>query len=126
MLDEEKTVNPLIEVETCGIVQFTKPKKDVPTSTKAMPNTTPQVFKDHLFFEPRNMHKTAIESETISIKVKNKGLFKSELIGNYDFDLTKIYFEDSHAIQHQWIAMCNPESSDFGEVSGYLKVSIAV
>ena len=55
MLDEEKTVNPLIEVETCGIVKFTKPKKDVPTSTKAMPNTTPQVFKDHLFFEPRNM-----------------------------------------------------------------------
>jgi len=116
----------MIEVETCGIIKNCKAKNDVPTSTAKQPNTTPQVFKEHLFFEPRNMHKSSIEAETIAIKIKNKGFFESALIGSYDFDLTKIYFEDTHAIQHQWIALCNPESEDFGEISGYLKVSVAI
>jgi len=46
------------------------------------------------------MHKTSIESEIISIKVLNKGFFKDKMIGAYDFNLTKIYFQEGHAIQH--------------------------
>jgi hypothetical protein len=100
MLDDEPTVNPMIEVQTCGITKTTKAKDGVACSTKTLPNTTVQVFREHLFFEPRNVHKTTIEAETISIKVKNKGWLKDELIGSYDFDLTKIYAEEGHSMQH--------------------------
>ena len=64
--------------------------------------------------------------ETISIKVMNKGMFRDEMIGTYEFDMTTVYFKPKHAIQHQWIALFNPESEDFSEITGNLKISIAV
>ena len=33
---------------------------------------------------------------------------------------------EKHAVQHQWIALCNPDSTEFNAVSGYLKISVAV
>ena len=44
------------------------------------------------------MHSSKIELDTISIKVKNKGIFKDELVGMYEFDMTKVYFEKTHSI----------------------------
>ena len=64
--------------------------------------------------------------ETITIKVMNKGLFRDEMIGTYEFDMTTVYFKDKHAILHQWIALFNPEGEDFSEITGNLKISIAV
>lgn len=64
--------------------------------------------------------------ETISIKVMNKGIFRDEMIGSYEFDMTTVYFKDKHAIQHQWIALFNPESDDFSDITGNLKISISV
>lgn len=72
------------------------------------------------------MHSSKIELDTISFKVKNKGIFKDELIGMYEFDMTKVYFEKGHAIQNQWIALYNPEATNFSEISGNLKISISV
>ena len=83
-------------------------------------------WREHLFFEPRAVHSSKIELETISIKVKNKGIFKDELVGMYEFDITKIYFEKSHAIQNQWIALYNPEATNFNEISGNIKLGISV
>lgn len=71
-------------------------------------------------------HSSKIEMETISIKVMNKGIFRDEMVGMYEFDMTSIYFKDKHAIQHQWIAMFNPEGEDFSEITGNLRISIAV
>ena len=64
--------------------------------------------------------------ETITIKVMNKGIFRDEMIGTYEFDMTAVYFKDKHVIQHQWIALFNPEGDDFSEITGHLKISIAV
>lgn len=64
--------------------------------------------------------------ETITFKVMNKGMFRDEMIGTYEFDMTTVYFKDKHAIQHQWIAMFNPEGDDFSEITANLKISIAV
>ena len=64
--------------------------------------------------------------ETICIKVMNKGIFRDELIGTYEFDMTTVYFKEKHAIQHQWIALFNPEGEDFSEITGNLKISMAV
>lgn len=38
--------------------------------------------------------------ETITIKVMNKGIFRDEMIGTYEFDMTSVYFKDKHVIQH--------------------------
>ena len=43
-------------------------------------------------------HSSKIEMETISIKVMNKGIFRDEMIGTYEFDMTSVYFKPKHAI----------------------------
>lgn len=82
-------------MESCGFTKYTASKSDVPLGTQ-----TDQIWKEHLFFEPRGVHSSAIEVETISLKVMNKGLFRDEMIGRYDFDITQIYFAAKHAVQH--------------------------
>jgi len=56
----------------------------------------------------------------------DKGFFKDALIGFYQFDLSYIYLKKDHALMHKWIVMSNPESEDFGEVTGQLKISITI
>ena len=43
-------------------------------------------------------HSSKIELDTISIKVMNKGIFRDELIGMYEFDITTVYFKEKHTI----------------------------
>ncbi len=56
----------------------------------------------------------------------DKGFFKESLIGFYEFDIAWVYFQQKHSLMHKWIAMSNPESANFNEVAGYLKLSISV
>lgn len=56
----------------------------------------------------------------------DKGYFKNTMLGYYEFDLNYIYLMPKHAMLHKWIVMSNPESENFGEVTGYLKLSITV
>lgn len=56
----------------------------------------------------------------------DKGYFKDAVIGCYDFDITYIYFMEKHSLMHKWIALSNPSSPNFNEVTGYLKLSITV
>lgn len=56
----------------------------------------------------------------------DKGYFKESLIGSFEFDVAFVYFHDKHSMLHKWIALSNPESENFNEVAGYLKLSISV
>jgi hypothetical protein len=56
----------------------------------------------------------------------DKGYFKQALIGCYEFDAAWVYFQPKHALLHKWVALSNPESENFNEVAGYLKLSIAI
>ncbi len=56
----------------------------------------------------------------------DKGFFKDAIIGCYDFDVAYVYFMAKHAMLHQWVAMSNPASENFNDVTGYLKLSISV
>ena len=44
----------------------------------------------------------------------------------FEFDVAFIYFKDDHALLHNWIALSNPLSENYDEVTGYMKLSIAV
>ena len=54
----------------------------------------------------------------------DKGYFKHSVIGAYEFDVAYIYFMKDHSLLHRWIALSNPQSASFNEVTGYLKLSI--
>jgi hypothetical protein len=67
-----------------------------------------------------------VETAKISLRVLDKRTFKDAVIGMYEFDMAFICFQDKHCMQHQWLALSNPEAKDYNEVCGYLKVSISV
>ena len=48
------TLRPFIEAQTCGIKKCSV-AKDATVSTPTAPNTTIIPWREHLFFEPRNM-----------------------------------------------------------------------
>ena len=48
------------------------------------------------------------------------------MIGIYEFDLSYIYFMKNHVMLHKWLAFSNPNSENYSEVTGYLKLSINV
>ena len=62
----------------------------------------------------------------ILIKILNKGFFKDDVIGVFEFDASFIYFLKDHTLWHQWLALSNPEGKDFNEITSYLKVSINI
>ena len=48
------------------------------------------------------------------------------MIGEFDFDLSYIYFKKDHVFLHQWLALANPNSSNYNKIQAYLKISISV
>jgi hypothetical protein len=56
----------------------------------------------------------------------DKGFFKDALIGYYEFDLSYLYQQKDHSLMHKWIVMSNPESENFGEITGLLKISVTI
>lgn len=44
----------------------------------------------------------------------------------YEFDLSYIYFMSKHVMLHKWLAFSNPNSENYSEITGYLKLSINV
>lgn len=44
----------------------------------------------------------------------------------YEFDVAYVYFMEQHLLLHKWIALSDPSSKNFNEVTGYLKLSISV
>jgi len=70
--------------------------------------------------------KEEIEQAKISVRVLDKGYFKDSVVGLYDFDVSYIYFMVKHSLLHRWVALSNPQSENYNQIAGYLKLSIAV
>ncbi len=60
------------------------------------------------------------------MRVLDKGYFKDSIVGLYDFDVSYIYFMVKHSLLHRWVALSNPQSENYNQIAGYLKLSIAV
>lgn len=110
-VDAEDTVDPIIEVACMGNKKFTTAQDDIN-------NTGIAVWNEHIFFEPKNQNVEDLAQAKIEIKLMDKGFFKDALIGYYEFDLSYLYKQKDHALLHKWIIMSNPESENFGEVTG--------
>jgi hypothetical protein len=115
----DATVDPIVEIKVLGDKKFT-------TAQEKINNVGIAIWNEHLFFEPKNQEVEDLERARIEIKLMDKGFFKDALIGYYEFDLSYIYKMKNHAMLHKWIIMSNPESEDFGAVTGQLKLSITI
>lgn len=88
-------MDPIVEATVLGKSKATECKDDIPCNS----NTTVW-YREHLYFEFRNQYSSDIQNAIISLKIKNKGIMRDELIGLYDIDITKVYFKDRHTIEH--------------------------
>ena len=89
-------------------------------------NTTVINWSEHIFLEPRGVDKKEAEDAKIKLKLLDKGFFKDDMIGEFEFDLSHVYYMTDHVLLHKWIALANPSSKDYSSIKGYLKVSISV
>ena len=62
----------------------------------------------------------------IAIRVFNRGWIKNELVGLSQYDLSSIYFQENHKVEHQWVGLENPDAEDFENMKGLLKISANV
>lgn len=53
----------------------------------------------------------------------NRGWIKNELVGQAMMDLSSIYFAEDRKVEHVWMALDNPDSEDFDNMKGLLKLS---
>ena len=56
----------------------------------------------------------------------NRGWIKNELVGLANYDLASIYFQENNKVEHVWVALENPDSEDFENMKGLLKISANV
>jgi hypothetical protein len=114
-----QTVDPMIEITCLNHKQYSSCKDDIGGSIEI-------VYNEHIFLEPRNIEKKEAEEAKICLKLMDKGYIKNSMIGMFEFDLSYIYFMNDHMLLHQWLAISNPNSDNYSEITGYLKVSISV
>lgn len=119
MPEGSDTVDPMIVVECLGMKTFSSAKDNI--GPIGVTN-----YSEHLFIEPRGVEKPDAESAKIMIKLMDKGMFKDALIGQFEFDMSYIYFMKDHTLLHKWLALSNPNGEDYAKIQAYLKVSISV
>jgi hypothetical protein len=90
---ENSTVDPLIEITCLGQKKYTSAKDDIGGLGEV-------VWTEHLFLEPRNVEKQEAEDAKIVIKLNDKGFLKDTMIGQFEFDLSYIYFMKDHLLLH--------------------------
>jgi hypothetical protein len=106
-LEEGDTVDPMVEVRVFNKKKYTKPKDDVG-------GTAGVYWGEHFFFDGKKLEVEDVENSRILIEVRDhRFLLKDSLIGNYEMDLTYVYYQPGHALVHKWIALSNSESEEF-------------
>jgi len=60
------------------------------------------------------------------IRMLNQGWIKNELVGMAQLDLSSVYFQENHKIEHTWLGLDNPDAEDFENMKGLLKISASV
>ena len=117
---EGETIDPIITLKLFGKSRSTKPMHRIGSSAIV-------TWNEHIYFEKSNAKPQEIQQERLRIELRDHNLvFKDSLVGCYEMDLTYVYYQENHALLHQWIVLSNPQSEDFQIVRGYLKVGVAV
>ena len=87
---------------------------------------SPVVWDEHLFFELKNLAPEKAKTTMVVIRVMNRGWVRNELVGQAMLDLSSVYFKENHKVEHVWMGLENPDSEDFENMKGLLKISANV
>jgi len=113
--------NALLSVECGSQLKYSK-SQEILTN-----NDNSDYWGEHFFFEPRGLSQDDIQDYKVKLTMLDKGFLRDQKVGEFEFDVAQLYFaNDEHAIQHQWIALVNPQAIKSAQVKGYLRVSVAI
>ena len=96
--------------------------------TKPLPNIgndTSVFLGDHMYFVKNFSSREELESDMIDVVVFEKtfaGLSSKE-IGRTSLNLSAVYFEARHTVEHRWLILQN-KREDFQNVKGYIRLSV--
>lgn len=116
---ENETIDPIFEITSLGQKAYSSAKNDIGGLGEV-------TWAEHIFIEAKDIEKKTAADGKILITLQDKGFFKNTMIGQYEFDLSYIYFMKQHLLLHKWLAFSNPNSENYSEITGYLKLSINV
>ena len=58
------------------------------------------MWGEHIFIECKDIDKKTAEDSKITLKLMDKGFFKGTMIGEFEFDMSFVYFKDKHVFLH--------------------------
>ena len=81
---------------------------------------------EHIFFDKKIAEGEEFQLEKLSIQVYDFNLIgENALIGQFEMDLSSIYFGKDHSVVHKWVALSNYKSK-MEEIKGFLKFSVNI
>eukprot|EP00762_Andalucia_godoyi_P001218 ANDGO_04901.mRNA.1 Synaptotagmin-4 len=93
--------------------------------TIAHKKTVSCVWDHHMLFTV-NLSEEEFENGKIQIKVYDANtVFRNELIGNYDIDLSYVHSQKNHELYRRWVVLLDTIRHG-SDIQGYLKVSAVV
>jgi len=110
------TSDPVAEVCVLGV------KK----STQIHQESLNVIFDERLTFDFRALEPEELNQGTCLIEVFDANKIRSNvLIGSFEFDLSRVYYEKHHELYKQWVALTDVTGDNEG-VQGYLQVTLVV
>ena len=84
--DEKQEFDALIQVNLGETKQYSK------TVSCPVKSENSRYWGEHFFFEPKNVGSDEIGSQSVEIRVLDKGFFRDSMVGLFDIDVSQIYF----------------------------------
>ena len=80
---EKKAINALVQVSLGEKSSYSKCLQNLPLNKNEA-----DYWGEHFFFEPKNVSSDEIQSQQITLKVLDKGLFRDQMVGQFEMDLS--------------------------------------
>ena len=77
-------VDPMIQLNCMAQRKFSSALKDIDNMGIAN-------WSEHIFFEFRNLESEELGDAKVSLKLMDKSVFRDDMIGIYEFDLSYLY-----------------------------------
>lgn len=117
--DGDDTSDPVIEFAVNDVTGKTTKKTNVS-------RTTTVKFNEHVFLEVKGLTQTDAQNAILKMKVVHQGFFMSDLIGQFEIPISKIYNMEEHCLLNQGLGLNDPDADNSNEIKGFVGVSINV
>jgi len=120
--EENMTADPVV------VATLTFPSSVIPArqNTPRKTNTLNPVWDYTMIFRQSNILESEAQVAVLSLMVKDSNWTERDTaIGQFDFNLSKIYGRKNHEYFQQWCALMDP-TGDSHEAQGYLRVNVTV